>query len=271
MGCCESTPEVPDELLPDPTVPTKFVVKSCSSWNKDYEVLSEGGERWLFLNSEGGFSSSKIELENYVREDPDKPKKGEVLWSAKMDNFEVEQEFDEDSDDDWSDILENFFGSGDEEVGIKWKMESKAKIKPVKNSGVEWKIKCKAKGKAERKRMRRGEDEWDFDEDKEVKKLYYKLTWKDEAGEETEYKFYCDGKLKDGKDLTWDCPAFTCFQPKGFGGGEPAEITTKEGWDPALALLIAHIVSTEFVPKAILNNLHPRYPDFSDGMPGNQI
>lgn len=273
MGCCESTPDLPDELLPDPTVPTSFKVQSLSSWNRDYEVLSEAGERWLFLNSDGG----KVDLENYVRNDPDKPKKGEVLWTAKWDGtWETDQEYESDSDSDWSDVLENFFGATEEEVGIKWKMKSSAKLKPVKGEGREWKIKFKAKGKAERKRVLRcvnedGEKEWDYEEDKEVKQLYYKLTTYNDDMTETEYKFHCLGKLEGGKDLTWDCPAFSCFQPKGFGGGDPAEVTTKEGFDPGMALLVAHIVSSEFVPSRVLGRLSPRYPPFSDGTPGNAI
>ena len=58
-------------------------------FNKDYEVYREEvGEhnRWLFLNRQGkGFMdpTGYIDLENYVRINPEDKKKGQVLWKLK--------------------------------------------------------------------------------------------------------------------------------------------------------------------------------------------
>ena len=38
--------------------------------------------RWMFLNKTGSWRSGNatIELENYIRRDPENQKKGEVMW-----------------------------------------------------------------------------------------------------------------------------------------------------------------------------------------------
>ena len=70
--------------------PSTFVVKSCSMFNKDYEVfrgeVDYKNNRWLFLNrvGKGLFDTTGyIDLENYVRIDPNDKKKGQVLWKLK--------------------------------------------------------------------------------------------------------------------------------------------------------------------------------------------
>ena len=50
-----------------------------------YRTEVADNQRWLFLNKEGkAFSDTAyIDLENYIRTDPENEKKGEVLWRAK--------------------------------------------------------------------------------------------------------------------------------------------------------------------------------------------
>ena len=62
MGCCESTPAVPDEILEDPHPNQRnvFVTKSCSMFNSDFEVFKNSEDptnRWLFLNKVGKWGS----------------------------------------------------------------------------------------------------------------------------------------------------------------------------------------------------------------------
>lgn len=58
MGCCfsDAIPEVPDNQIPDPEGVCKFVTHHAGM-RKDYEVYKDAvdpGNRWLFLNHEGG-------------------------------------------------------------------------------------------------------------------------------------------------------------------------------------------------------------------------
>ena len=123
-------------------------------FNKDYEVYKdEKGKdnRWLFLNREGKAWSdkSRIDLENYVREDEENPKKGEVLWTAKYDEHpDYKQAYESDSSSDG--FSSDGFKPQRRYFKMKFRMETKATIKSVKYKGLKYKIKVKAKGIATR-------------------------------------------------------------------------------------------------------------------------
>mmetsp|Transcript_4504 Transcript_4504/g.6079 ORF Transcript_4504/g.6079 Transcript_4504/m.6079 type:complete len:289 (+) Transcript_4504:142-1008(+) len=273
MGCCESTPEAPDEILPNPQGECKFVTKSCSMFNSDYEVFRDFVDkknRWLFLNKVGKrFSSeAKVQLENYIRgTNPEEKKEGQILWSVKYDeNPEYKQEYDSDSSND-SDMsmtrfLDIFGGNQRHTVVLKWKMESKAKFIPGILGGANYTIKVKAKGTAEREvyynRDMDGNRERQYKDDVEVKKITCKVY--DEAGNVLD-KFKCMGKSLNhgGSNLKWDCAAFKSECTGSWGSREALTVHTKPGADPSMALLMAHLVATEFSPSEILADFSPNF------------
>ena len=57
----------------------------------------------------------------------------------------------------------------------------------------------------------------------------------------------CDGADERGGDLGWRCPLFDASVEGGWFSGGPCKLTTAEGWDPTLALLVGHLCSTECV------------------------
>ena len=90
MGCGSSTPDV---ILDDPgeMEPIKVSIKSkMMGMSEDYNAVNEAGQPWFFINkkSTGSFFGSGnciVELENFkTGSNPEKPKKGEVLWTAKF-------------------------------------------------------------------------------------------------------------------------------------------------------------------------------------------
>mmetsp|Transcript_38735 Transcript_38735/g.124174 ORF Transcript_38735/g.124174 Transcript_38735/m.124174 type:complete len:141 (+) Transcript_38735:59-481(+) len=95
MGCCASTPTAPEVLLadPGPTEPQTFTLKSAGMLSSDFVAFK--GEavdpqlKWFFVNKTGSFwggGACTVDMENFVRGgNPDKPKQGQVLWSATFD------------------------------------------------------------------------------------------------------------------------------------------------------------------------------------------
>ena len=141
------------------------MVKSCSMFNKDYEVYRESvdpNNRWLFLNrvSKGFFDPNGfIDLENYVRIDPNDKKKGQVLWKSKYNekpHFDMGMTLDDSESDGESNstvkntfamLLGRFQQTGDHRFyHMKWRTFSEAKLKSVKIPGGVYDVKIKAKG-----------------------------------------------------------------------------------------------------------------------------
>ena len=174
--CMESTPDPPAVIHPDPTGASRFVVKKCSRLNKDYVVYSKRvneSKKWLFLNqskdetTEKGGEKWVYELENYVREDPAFPKRGEILWRcvynerptfrfARVErNFgsgsshQVESRFDEDKDAEYTGPR-TYYAEG--ELGKdyceahKYRMQSEAKCRSIKVDGFEYTFVCDSRG-----------------------------------------------------------------------------------------------------------------------------
>ena len=88
MGCASSAPDV---ILDDPgeMEPIKVSIKSkMMGMSEDYNAVNEAGQPWFFINKTGSFFGSGnciVELENFkTGSNPEKPKKGEVLWTAKF-------------------------------------------------------------------------------------------------------------------------------------------------------------------------------------------
>ena len=231
--------------------------------------------RWLFLNKEGkAFSNkAKIDLENYVREDTEHPKKGEVLWSAKYDESpSFKQAYRGDSSSDgWS---SDGFRPSRRKLRMNWKLETKATLRSVKFGGLKYKIAVKAKGYATRvirvsyvrdAETGKARKVTTYVDDEYVKKVSYKI--KDADSGDTVDKFKIKGLTKD--KLKWKCDAFTASKEGGFFFPGPTIVKVTGAVDPAFCLLMAHICSTEFGPTEIKNDLHPdwhRYDGYdSDG------
>lgn len=175
--CLESTPDPPAVIHPDPTGASRFVVKKCSRFNKDYVVYSKRvneSKKWLFLNqsqdttTEKGGTKWVYELENYVREDPAFPKRGEILWRCVYDerptfrfarverkfgrsgsSHQVESQFDEDKDAEYMGPR-TYYAEG--ELGKdyceahKYRMQSEAKCRSIKVDGFEYTFVCDSRG-----------------------------------------------------------------------------------------------------------------------------
>ena len=113
----------------------------------------------------------------------------------------------------------------------------------------------KAKGTAEREvdiyydqenqRQKRYHDK------EKVKKISYKAI-DDETGET--FKFKIKGDLHSGRALKWKSDLFESEEYRKVNTCE-----TKEGHDPAKALLVSHLCATEFDVKEVLSDFHPNW------------
>jgi len=102
MGCCfssDSTPDIPTNVRPDPptNAPLTVVIRRLGTfWGRDYSI-HEGTKypsssdeakntMWLWLNKRDGSSPQEvfIDVENFVRNKPDNPKQGQVLYTARF-------------------------------------------------------------------------------------------------------------------------------------------------------------------------------------------
>ena len=248
-------------------------------FNKDYEVYREEvGEhnRWLFLNRQGkGFMdpTGYIDLENYVRINPEDKKKGQVLWKLKYNeapHFDMGATLDDSESDgeghaEVDDLLTMFgrmLNAGDERFyQMKFRTFSEAKLRSVKNPGGDFLVKIKAKGFV----TRQVKITWTKDEEgntqrnvsindnEYVTKISYKI--KNAADGATIDRF--DLYHKSDSEMRWDCGAFKARLEAGWLGSKPHEIKTKPGVDPGFGLLFAHVCMTEFAPREIKKDLKP--------------
>lgn len=69
-----------------------------------------------------------------------------------------------------------------------------------------------------------------------------------------------DTHYNPGSNTTIDCSLFTTHIEGGWFSKTAYTTTTKEGVDPALALLIAHLCYTEYSVAEIKNDLRPNTP-----------
>ena len=90
MGCCGSTPDAPENIIPDPgeQEACQFSLKSAGMLSSDYlaykgDSTDDKEKRWFFVNKTGSMwgGDAIIEIENFVRGgNAEKPKQGEVSW-----------------------------------------------------------------------------------------------------------------------------------------------------------------------------------------------
>uniref|UniRef100_A0A7S0WKS5 Uncharacterized protein n=1 Tax=Pyramimonas obovata TaxID=1411642 RepID=A0A7S0WKS5_9CHLO len=272
---CQSVPEAPDVILPDPQPgqDAHFVVKSLSRFNEDYEVYADkigDDTKWLFLNQEGKMFSddARIELENFNRgHDPASAKKGEILWRCRYESrpsYHDEYDADSSDDDEIGNLFEFMGGHPRHTHGLKFKMETQAIFEPIKGGGTSYRLKCKAKGFAKRRihitTIRNDEDDThdrqkDYDDEISVKKISYKIK---DAFDQTldKFKLKVDG-MESRSDLYWESNAFHVQKNGGFFRDHPTHIQTKGGGDPGLALIMGHFVSTGLTPQRIAQGYSP--------------
>lgn len=87
-----------------------------------------------------------------------------------------------------------------------------------------------------------------------------------------EFRLICRGQLwaqwvvpgdthnYNAASLTMDSPLFTARLNGGWFKSSYTTISTKPGWDPALAMLIAQLCTTEYSVGAIKQDLRPNTP-----------
>lgn len=272
MGCCQSVPDAPDTIIPDPLPGQNwhFVVESLSMFNSDvaYQDKKDEDTKWLFLNQTGSMwdDDATIDLENFVRgKDPKDPKKGEILWRCRYDSKpEYEDGYNSDSSDD--DILGTLFdflgGDSRNTAGMKFKMKTEAIFEPVKYGGPPFKLKCKAKGWT-RRTVSRMDGTKDYSDETEVRKVSYKI--KDMAGNTLDkFKIHVDHH-ESTKDVEWESNAFNVKKRGGWKNRGLTDVYTKGGGDPGLALVMGHFVSTELTPAQIESKYTPDYYTGIDG------
>jgi len=203
-----------------------------------------------------------IDLENFVRNNPSTPEKGEILWYAKFDSSpKYKREYDDDSSDDecWSDggdYFDFFRNRRENHYAMKWKMLSEVRIEPSKRPGGSYLLRVKAKGTATRKVKYElddaGERQRKYYDHERVKSVSYKLVQKVDGAEVDTWKIH--GDLNRGRQCNFDCVLFTAEEHRGVN-----RVSTKPQCDPALSLLVAHICATEYDTNAVKKNFRPQW------------
>eukprot|EP01061_Rhynchopus_euleeides_P034385 TRINITY_DN58181_c0_g1_i1.p1 TRINITY_DN58181_c0_g1~~TRINITY_DN58181_c0_g1_i1.p1 ORF type:complete len:267 (+),score=130.98 TRINITY_DN58181_c0_g1_i1:63-863(+) len=259
MGCCESTPKAPEMIMPDPSGPSEFHVKRSGTFGDNFKVKDAQGHDWLFMDNTAGvqgMSDGKLALENYVRQEGSK--KGERLGFLEIDcdikagsKKEIEEDSDSDSDEEETEY----------EVKLKWKVKRDIKIKSRSGETVATlKSKISGKSKAEHKVK---EEDGRTDEDTEVstkiKKVEYTLKFGEEVEIDTKH-----GKWDD-EDRKWDCSVFFA-EYDDRKGKDVTIIKTKEGHDPAVALLAGFAVSNFSHPATTASCMEARAVSQAKGL-----
>ena len=200
-------------------------------------------------------------MENFVRNNPDNPKKGEILWYVKFDSApKYKREYDDDrSDDEFSDGGDYFSfmrNRRENHYAMKWKMMSELRIEPGKRPGCTYILKVKAKGTATRKVRYElndaGEREKKYHDHERVKSVSYKLVQKHDGAEVDTWKIR--GDLNRGRECHWDCVLYEADEHRGVN-----RVSTKPGCDPSLSLLVGHICATEYDVSAVKQNFRPQW------------
>jgi hypothetical protein len=274
MGLCGSS--IPDEILPDPTGPSKFFMKKKGMMSRNFDIYQndEDGGKWLQLKKEGGRVSdkAKISIENFVK-DEESGHFG-VLAFCNFDTLDSDaykqSDMETHSDSDDSDYSDDESDT-EAEQKCKWKCKTKSHFYKDKSKKEKtFTLRVKAKGKAKRK------VEFHEYEDAEghqaarasvsmkikVKKFFYKLSvgvpGEGEGVEESKageggpplIPLELHGNLNKGaRKLHWTCPMFEA-DVEGKSGNK-LSVETKEGCDPAAAALIAYIAAIELAPEDI--------------------
>eukprot|EP00968_Pinguiococcus_pyrenoidosus_P014329 scaffold1307_cov200-Pinguiococcus_pyrenoidosus.AAC.18 len=298
MGCCESTPAVPEQIIPDPGYEDEavFTIRDLSMFNDDYEVLrgehpNPEIDRWLFINSGKSRSDAIIEVENYVRLNEEKPKQGQVLYKAVFKGSPGFEETEARGIGDTSGLglmLQSLFSGqsqakphsedmhyvrkakrmdrGADKTRIKkWQLNTQARITPGPTRaeselmGSEHLwLKIYAAGAAVATYDKKDEG-WQKDVFEFVDCIDFQLT-------------KADGEVID----EWRVAGDTYDDAPNFCSTQLFEVTierdgmTKEGdkvvkthapYDPVLGLLLAHLMTSEYSVKGIKKDFNPRFPN----------
>ena len=308
MGCCdnlcESTTRPPLEIHPDPEGASKFAVKKCSRFNKDYVVYSKRvheSKKWLFMNQSHDKDKGDwvYELENYVREDPAFPTRGEILWRCTYDEFpkfrfaRVERDsykcyFDDADDAEYTGTRVYYHGG---ELGKdyceaqKYRMQSDAKCASVKVGGFEYTFVCDSRGWVSKEKRYWLEEGKERDKDGKVistrmverSRVYYdyevsKISYVVyDKNKNVLDEFVCSSGGSEVGRLSQSEIHSECFDASfkyhkflnGWlcgCGTWTHHVHTKEGIDPGFALILGHICCTEFGPKEIGKDLNDNFP-----------
>ena len=92
-GCCsrDVVVDAPEVIIPDPAENEvcQFTIKQAAFASRDYVAYrgtdtENDANKWYFLNKSGSKWGGDvcIEVENFVRIDPDDKDKGQILWRA---------------------------------------------------------------------------------------------------------------------------------------------------------------------------------------------
>ena len=139
---------------------------------------------------------------------------------------------------------------------MKWKMRNKVTLNPVKNQGCAYQLRIKAKGTATRRVRYEVDDEGNrqkkFNDHERVKSISYRLVQKHDGAEGDTWKIY--GDLNRGRECHWDNVMYTADEHRGIN-----RVSTKQGSDPSLALLAAHLCATEYDAGAVKNAFRPQW------------
>ena len=147
VGCWESVPTAPEEIIPDPgrTEACVFTLKSTGLLSRDYvayrgestgsrrccqdstskeraRVFGDATKKWQFVNKSGSLfeGDAIIDIENFLRGgNPDKPDQGEVGWHCE---FNSSPYFEKNNPHPWG-----------QQQKMNWKLETSAGISPGAN------------------------------------------------------------------------------------------------------------------------------------------
>ena len=215
MGCCESTPDAPEIIIPDPgdTECCTFSVESAGMMSNDSIIyrgqdVDDKEQRWFFMNKTGSIfsGSAVIELENFLRGgNPDKPNQGEVMWTANFDSspqfakhfkspstafsrffsgfMNNEHDGDDYPDDYYFDRAGHQFRDGGYRRVMKWSLNTSATISPGKRGqafspGFELKVFASGTSIADYDESRdpeSGQTEWKHQEKEFVDRLVFQV------------------------------------------------------------------------------------------------
>lgn len=251
---CEKCAGEPDDLnLPDPgNGPTFFLIRRKGAFSSSYDVYTEDKAKWLRINNESSWLSSKshFELENL---------RGELLCSVGIDGQDADIkrsiEWEGDSDDsDYSGDSDD--GDEDDEfkVKLKWKIKREATFKDAGgNVFAKLKVKMKGKSKAEVETHEgeHGEYRAITNAKTKIKKAFYDL--RPGGGDKTEIDVE-NGHWHDW-DREWKSDFFDAEYCSKWGIDE-VKCKTTGACNASQALAIAFATSYFFHPTGVHDQMH---------------
>ena len=261
------------------------------------EVSEE--KRQLWMNKEGSWTTGQasIDIENFHLKtdgEPNNPKdekRGQVLWHAEFrDRPHFDQHvcwsqgrherflgffdgYDSDDDDTYYNRIPQHSGKFFNKFIVKFSCRTSARIRPGKTGkgvnfrpGLDLTLKVFCKGTAVRVTTRT----WTARRDEEGNVIGHYWVYNNHDSEFIdwiEYKlvhndiaiaiFRCEGM---GNSSSWECPIFRATKDGGFFSDGDCKVETKEGWDPLLGLMLAHLCSTEYSPNQLKADFVPQFP-----------